>query len=116
MIPFEGLDLENTMKKITDDTFDELVLEADKPVVVDFYTPTCGPCRLLSPILEQLSKSRDDVIFFKLDASASADVADDYNISAVPTLLLFQNGEVIDEMAGLCSKDDLIEWIDENIS
>jgi thioredoxin 1 len=103
------------MKKVNDDTFEKLVLESDKPVLVDFYTSTCQPCKALAPRLDKLAKSRDDILFLKLDAGESVTVVDEYDICSVPTLILFSDGEVIDEMLGLVSEKELTEWIDNSL-
>ena len=91
------------MHEITTQTdFNSLVLESDVPVLVDFYTSWCGPCRKLSPILEQLSEDMNGgVEVVKVNVGEDSLLAQKYNISAVPTLIVFLDGEEIKRMVGL---------------
>ena len=102
------------MKQIQNaNEFDTEVLKSEKPVVVDFFTEWCGPCRALAPILEELSNERDDVVIAKVDAGELADLAQKYNVMAFPTLIYFKGGEVVSNLTGLRSKDALAKWIND---
>ena len=81
-------------KIITSDSFEMEVLKSDKPVLVDFFATWCGPCKMLAPVLDELYEDRDDIKVVKLDVDQSMDLAQKYKVAAVPTLLLFKNGEV----------------------
>ena len=81
------------MQEVTDETFEQEVLRAAKPVVVDFWAPWCGPCRAVAPILEQLSESQDRVEFVKVNLDESPAYAARYGVLSIPTAILFEGGE-----------------------
>jgi len=101
------------METITDSDFESVVIESDKPVVVDFFTEHCGPCKLVAPMLEELSKEMDTVSFVKFDAS-EGEIPVGYGIVSVPTLVLFKDRREFDRKVGLFPKAKLKEWIEEN--
>ena len=80
------------LKAVTDTTFQAEVLEADKPVLVDFWAAWCGPCRLIAPILEEMAAERDDLEIVKMDIDANPQVPAQLGILAIPTMILFRNG------------------------
>lgn len=96
---------------VTDATFDQEVLQSNLPVVVDFFAVWCGPCKMLSPILEQASADFDGKVkFVKIDIDQNM-IAENYQIQAVPTLKFFKNGEPAGESIGLVSAEALNEKI-----
>ncbi|MDO4169250.1 MAG: thioredoxin [Lachnospiraceae bacterium] len=97
--------------KITGDTF-ELVKNADT-AVVDFYADWCGPCGMLSPIVEKLSTEYENVDFYKVDIDADMDIAQIYRIVSIPTLLFFKKGEVVGQVIGYVPEDELKAEIDK---
>jgi thioredoxin 1 len=101
------------MKVITDADFEEVVLKAEKLVLVDFFTENCGPCKMLAPMLETLATEHEDIDIVKIDASGSA-LADVFDVSSVPTLVLIKDGQEIDRLEGLFPKPMLKKWIEEN--
>ncbi len=103
------------MRELTDKIFTKFIENSKNPVLVDFYTPTCRPCKLLTPLLESLSDELDQVTFVKVNAAEAGDASDEYNITSVPTLILFYNGVSIARRDGLSSKKVLKKWIEEEI-
>jgi thioredoxin 1 len=90
--------------ELTESNFDPEVLQAPGPVLVDFYAPWCGPCKMLAPLLEQLAgEFAGRVKFAKLNVDEAPEPAGQYNITGVPTLMLFRGGKVIDRVVGLSS-------------
>jgi thioredoxin 1 len=81
-----------TLLDVTDTTFQAEVLESDKPVLVDFWAAWCGPCRLVAPILEEISAERDDLRIVKMDIDENPQVPASLGILAIPTMILFRNG------------------------
>lgn len=102
---------ENIMAvELTDQNFDELVINSDKPVLVDFWAAWCGPCRMVGPIVEELSNDFEGkAIVGKVDVDANNEVAAKYGIRNIPTLLFFKNGEVVDKQVGVVPKPALAE-------
>jgi len=99
------------MRQITDATFEQEVLNSEVPIIVDFYTTTCPPCRMLAPILEDLNSELDDIEIVKFDAS-EGNIPNIYQITSVPTLIFFKNGEVIGHREGSAPKAVLKIWIE----
>ncbi|HZT16261.1 MAG TPA: thioredoxin [Gaiellaceae bacterium] len=88
------------MKDITDASFEAEVLQADGPVVVDFWAPWCGPCRAVTPALEQLAETTDRVGFVKLDIDQNPQAAARYDVLSIPTVILFVDGEPRETLVG----------------
>jgi len=89
---------------VTDANFDAEVLESETPVVVDFWAPWCGPCRVVSPILEQLHNERDDLRVVKLNVDENQATAVRYEILSIPTMILFRNGQIAKKVIGAMPK------------
>ena len=99
------------MKVINEKEFNELMKE-NKVVLVDFFATWCGPCRMLSPILEEVSEaSNGEYEVVKVDVDESYDLAKKFGIMSVPTMIIFQNGEEVEKIIGLRQKDDLVNAI-----
>ncbi|MCF4124512.1 thioredoxin [Methylobacterium sp. SyP6R] len=104
-----------TIMAVSDDSFEQDVLQAAEPVVVDFWAEWCGPCRMLHPILEDVSvKMSGRVRIVKINIDQNPSVPMRYNVRAVPALLLFRNGNVVASKVGLLPASKLIEWITSN--
>lgn len=100
-------------KVITSNNFETEVLKADRPVLVDFHAAWCGPCKMLAPIISELENNRDDFYVGKIDIDDEPELARKYGIEAVPTLLLFQNGEIKNKSVGYLSKEALEKFLAE---
>ena len=98
---------------VTDSDFEQEVLKADKPVLVDFWAPWCGPCRMVAPVVEELADDyAGKVEFVKLNTDDNPDTAVKYGIRSIPTLLVFKEGEVAGQIVGFRPKSDLAERLD----
>jgi len=94
--------------QVTDNTFDAEVLKPDIPVLVDFWAEWCGPCKMIAPILDELAEEYSGrVKIGKVNIDQQQELATEYGVRAIPTLLLFHQGQVADQMVGLRSKRDL---------
>jgi thioredoxin 1 len=99
--------------EITDATFEETVLKSDKPVMVDFWAAWCGPCRMVGPIIDEISKEYDGkAVVGKVDVDANQEFAAKYGVRNIPTVLVFQNGEVVGRQVGVAQKSAYTEAID----
>ena len=99
--------------ELTDATFDEMVHSSETPVLVDFWAPWCGPCKMIAPIVEELAEAYGEKAkICKLNTDDARDSAVEFGINAIPTIILFKGGQIQKKWVGLTSKKDLMEAID----
>ncbi|MGB2417821.1 MAG: thioredoxin [Flavobacteriaceae bacterium] len=99
--------------EITDANFEETVLNSSKPVVVDFWAAWCGPCRMVGPIIDEISTEyADKAVVGKVDVDANQEFAAKYGVRNIPTVLVFQNGEVVGRQVGVAPKASYTDAID----
>ncbi len=89
--------------------FQEEVLNSDKPVLLDFWAPWCGPCRMIGPVLEEIAAERPDIKVCKVNIDEEMDLAEQYRIVSIPTLLVMDHGEVVDKLVGVRPKSQILE-------
>ena len=95
------------VEHINENQFKSVVLESEKPVLVDFFATWCGPCRQMSPILEQVSEERIDVKIVKVDVDENQNLAAEYGVMSIPTLIYFKGGKAVSQAVGARSKASL---------
>lgn len=100
--------------EITDATFDEVVLKSEKPVVVDFWAAWCGPCKMLGPVIEELSGDfASKAVVGKVDVDTNPEFAAKYGVRNIPTVLIFKNGEIVGRQVGVAPKQTYVDAINE---
>ena len=98
--------------RLNNDNFNKEVMEADKTVLIDFYADWCGPCKMMSPIIDKIAEELDgNVKICKLNVDEAQDMAMKYNVMSIPTLIIFKNGSVVDTIVGLRSKEEILETL-----
>lgn len=95
-------------------TFEQELHDAEGAVLVDFFGQSCPPCRMMSPVLDEIGRERSDVRILKLDAYENQEITARHNVSAVPTFFLYVGGVVKAQFTGTKTKSDLLSWIDQN--
>ncbi|UMZ75335.1 thioredoxin [Natranaerofaba carboxydovora] len=103
--------------EIEDSNFEEEVLNSDKPVLVDFWAPWCGPCKMVSPIIDELaSENGDEIKVCKINVDENKETASNYQVMSIPAIFIFKDGEVKEQVVGYLPKEELQEKIDNAVS
>tara|TARA_B100001121_G_C18188785_1_gene389183 strand:- start:164 stop:484 length:321 start_codon:yes stop_codon:yes gene_type:complete len=103
-------------KSVTDNSFENDVIKSDKPIVVDFWAEWCGPCKQIGPVLEEISNEMSDkVVIAKHNIDQEPNTPTKYGIRGIPTMLLFKGGELKATKVGATTKNNILDWIKENI-
>lgn len=104
------------MIELTSDNFESEVISSKTPVLVDFWAEWCGPCRIFSPVIEEVSKDYEGKVkFAKMNVDDAQDIAAKYNIMSIPTVLLFENNKIKAMSVGAIPKESLKKWIEKNL-
>ena len=105
-----------SLTEVTDSNFQAEVIESDKPVLVDFWAPWCGPCRVVAPVLEEIAGERDDLRIVKLNVDENQQTAATFEVLSIPTMILFKNGSVAKKIIGAMPKAKLTAELEPELT
>ena len=104
------------LKHVNKNNFENEVLKSDKIILVDFFATWCGPCQMLGPVLERLANEQSDFDIAKVDVDEAQDIAIQYGIQVVPTMIVFKDGNVLERMEGFCDKGEILDKLSKYIN
>jgi len=102
-----------TIMNITKENYNNLVTASDKPVLLDFWAPWCGPCRMVAPIVEEIAAERSDILVGKINVDDEMELAMQFGIASIPTLIVIKNGEPAAKLVGYRPKADILQLLDK---
>ena len=102
-----------SVMKITKENFEELVLKSEKPVLLDFWAPWCGPCQQIAPIVEAIAEEREDIIVGKVNVDEEMELAQRFRVMSIPTLVVFKGGEVSAKAVGFRTREEILKLIEK---
>lgn len=97
--------------RITEENFEQEVLQSDKTVLIDFWASWCGPCKMLAPVIEELAEEVQDAKICKIDIDEQPELAEKYDVMSIPTLVVFKNGKVVRQAVGVQSKSVILDML-----
>ncbi len=97
---------------ITNENFETEVLHSDKPVLLDFWASWCGPCRMVSPVVDEIAAERDDIKVGKINVDEQGELAQQFGVMSIPTLLVMKNGQIANKTVGAMPKENILELLD----
>jgi thioredoxin 1 len=107
----------SALPDVNNSTFAKDVLQSDKPVLVDFWAPWCGPCRMLAPVVEKVAGSMSDRIsFVKLNTDENPSIAGEYQVSGIPCLILFKGGKAVDRIVGFVNESTITSMLQKHLA
>ena len=92
--------------------FEELVLKSEKKVLLDFWAPWCGPCKMIAPFVEEIAEEREDIVVGKVNVDDEVELAIQFGVTSIPTLIIFENGKKVDTLIGYRPKEDILKFIE----
>lgn len=100
---------------LTADNFDQQVMQSDKPVLVDFWAPWCGPCKVMGPIIDELAGEMDGVAFAKVNVDENQALVQQFNVLSIPTFIVYKGGQVVEQFSGSMSKEQMAEKLQKHV-